>query len=794
MSAVRIAAFTLLIAWLGCAAPVLAQGVTWDGGGADDLWSTAANWKADVAPRPGDIVRFQGAVRTAPINDLLGTPLSGVLFDFDAAAFTLQGNRLSIFGGGIANQSIFVQTISNEVAFSGNVRINEVFFPALARPITFNGVVTVQGGTVTTAGISVVTFNGPLAGGSGLFGAPVLDVASGFVILGSAQNSYAGAARVSAGGVLRLEGHERIPNHSTIEMAGGVLDLNGATETVAGLGSVGSAQNSGVILGNGGHLIVDSGLNQQFIGTIEGSGQLTKTGSGNLGLSTVFGAASSYTGGTRVLGGTLTVGGGSLPDAGPVTVEQNGILAVQGSEGIGVLHLNGGLVIGGGSLAASSYELRSGTAGVALRGSGGLNKTTTGTVELTAANDYEGATNVAAGLLRIRNAFALPHATDLAIAGGATLELEHPVVGQTTTVGSLTGDGTLLLKSGTLAIGADSESSTFSGTFSGPASFGGGLRKVGAGTLTLSGPHHQAGFVSVEEGALDLPNGLAGAGDTLSVAAGARLSARGLVNRRILLVGDLAASGDLILGNLADGHVGGNGLLGTLDVGSHLVQLVNTAGPLNIAGRVLLGEGGRLTVLDQDQGFGLAGGAFGTATITASGNASIAGNLTNNGVVNGPTGPGETLTLTDDVTGVGSYTGNVTFADGFSPGLSPAVISMENATFDGTSSLLMELAASAHDKLELTGRLKLEGGLLTIALLDGFAPQAGQVFDLFDFSSIEGTFGNVLLPTLAEGLYWQTDSLYLDGSIAVAVPEPQTYALLLAGLGLLGFAARRRRK
>ena len=31
-------------------------------------------------------------------------------------------------------------------------------------------------------------------------------------------------------------------------------------------------------------------------------------------------------------------------------------------------------------------------------------------------------------------------------------------------------------------------------------------------------------------------------------------------------------------------------------------------------------------------------------------------------------------------------------------------------------------------------------------------------------------------------------------TITAAVPEPETYALMLAGLGLMGFIARRRRK
>ena len=45
---------------------------------------------------------------------------------------------------------------------------------------------------------------------------------------------------------------------------------------------------------------------------------------------------------------------------------------------------------------------------------------------------------------------------------------------------------------------------------------------------------------------------------------------------------------------------------------------------------------------------------------------------------------------------------------------------------------------------------------------------------------------------LGLGNHFLVDDIYLNQSPA-AVPEPETYAMLLAGLGLVGFAARRRK-
>jgi hypothetical protein len=57
----------------------------------------------------------------------------------------------------------------------------------------------------------------------------------------------------------------------------------------------------------------------------------------------------------------------------------------------------------------------------------------------------------------------------------------------------------------------------------------------------------------------------------------------------------------------------------------------------------------------------------------------------------------------------------------------------------------------------------------------------------FDFSITNPS--NSVINVTSASLYFGTKP---DIQIAVAVPEPETYAMLLAGLGLVGFAARRK--
>ena len=733
-------------------------GVTLDGG---QLTGSGILQGTGYAVRSGMIsVRLGGGALTKTTN---GTVV--------LAAANSYTNGTTIAGGTLQLQAVGALPSFTNVVISGGATLDLTSFSQSVQGLTLNdGTITGSGATLTTTGVTAQygTIAASLAGSGDL-----LKQGTGTVTL-SAANLYGGRTIVD-GGVLSLAVAGALPGASALSIGpGALLRLNGFDQSVASLTGPGS-----IDLGAG-TLSVDGSGN--LSGVISGSGGLVRQGTGTLLLS----GANTYTGQTLVTGGTLQLGNNALADTSSVRVAGGTLDVRQQSDLVGAVSLVSGTIQGTTGLLRSNagFSVESGQIGARLGGTGALTKTTAGVVTLGNNAIYSGATTIADGVLRLTVANALPTGTAVVISAPGILDLN----GNPAVIGSLTGGGTVSLGGATLSVGGNGQSTLFSGTLTGTGASG--LVKFGVETLALSNLNQYAGALDVEGGTLALPNGLAASGSAIQVGHGT-LAAQGIVNRALnVTFGQVAATGDLIVGDFSGAQ--GISIQGTLDAGSHVVQLVNNA-PVSISGTALLAQGGRLTSFNQGTGITLAPGG----TISASGNAFVDGNLLNRGMVAGPSAAGAFLTLTDDVSGDGSYTGNVAFGGKFSGGLSPARISMQNALFDSSSTLVMELAGltpgTQYDQLAASGTLELHNGSLLVTLLNGFTPHGGEVFDLLDWGTLSGTFGSISLPSLGADLAWNTANLYIDGTIAVAaIPEAEIYLMLAAGL--LGLGARRRKK
>jgi hypothetical protein len=166
--------------------------------------------------------------------------------------------------------------------------------------------------------------------------------------------------------------------------------------------------------------------------------------------------------------------------------------------------------------------------------------------------------------------------------------------------------------------------------------------------------------------------------------------------------------------------------------------------------------------------------------------------LINNGSVRGLSAE-RPLDLTGFVKGRGTFD-HVVFNGTFAPGLSPTISNVGSVAFGPSNNLIMELGGtqrgSEYDAIVASGDLGF-GGKLTIQYINGFNPQPGQSFDLFDWNTSHGTFSQIDLPSVAGG-QWSLANLYTTGVISVVpVPEPAAVLAWLAG-GLGGAASVRR--
>ncbi|MGL4398951.1 MAG: beta strand repeat-containing protein [Luteolibacter sp.] len=155
------------------------------------------------------------------------------------------------------------------------------------------------------------------------------------------------------------------------------------------------------------------------------------------------------------------------------------------------------------SVAAS----RSLTLGAQVSGTFGVDKLGDGTAVLASAlNNYTGDTSVSAGTLRLAANSVIPDGIgngNVSVAG--TLDLN----GKTETVNGLSGagiiDNTLTATSSILTIGANDQTSTFTGTLQNTSGTL-GLVKTGSGVLLLTGANTLSGSVAVNSGTLAYSN------------------------------------------------------------------------------------------------------------------------------------------------------------------------------------------------------------------------------------------------------------------------------------------------
>ena len=186
----------LTLAMASLATVLFAADRTWDGGGSDANWGTAANW-GGTAPSTNDALFFGGASKLVNTNDLAAdTPFAGVMFNSGAGAFTLAGNRITL-DGNITNRSTSAQTINLDLALSGTRTLS-----ATSGAITVNGAISGAGG-LTKTGIQPLIL--------------------------SASNSYAGVTTVKTGGVLRVTNANALgsTNGATVVENGGWLEVSG---------------------------------------------------------------------------------------------------------------------------------------------------------------------------------------------------------------------------------------------------------------------------------------------------------------------------------------------------------------------------------------------------------------------------------------------------------------------------------------------------------------------------------------------------------------------------------------
>ena len=445
------------------------------------------------------------------------------------------------------------------------------------------GFININGQTPITTLSGETTISAPIGGSGALVkrGSGTLTLASAFRPF---DNSYTGGTIVEAG-TLKLGSGTGIPDRSEVTVTGGTLDLNGLSHAFTKLSGAG-----GMIRNTGGEMFIDQSSDTTVASAISGSGALRKSGIGTLTLS----GNNTYSGGSRLEGGTLSVSGDSPIGGGMLTIGEGTTLQMTPGQllqnnlrvegdftitsnappGSGTLFLSGAIDLGATDrqLTVGNRPMQidgpiSGTAGLTITGPkrvsiGGLEANTfTGLTRVTSGSelglfkgssvpaiggdllvDFGGLVTIGAGE-RVQQ---IPLGSTITINGRMDILLNPFSIGDLQGSGEIMGipmfgDPTLTIQSG-----------NFSGSISGITPLETRIRKTTSGTLVLSGSNPYRGGTDIAAGTLFVNGTNTGAGLT-SVADTATLGGTGTINGPVTIANGGRLSPGVSVGTLTTG-------------------------------------------------------------------------------------------------------------------------------------------------------------------------------------------------------------------------------------------------
>lgn len=501
--------------------PVASTWSIWDGS-SSNAWGYSSygqysNWQDNALPASGAKVVF-GTTTAGNRNVALGAnrTVNAIRFDANGSGSYNIGNgsnayTLTMGGSGTAfiqqKSSTYDQTISAPVALANNTVVDMIG----SKNLTISGALSSTGNLVKegTGGKLILSGDNSNYSGNIYVNAGTLQAGNS-----NALGNTTGKTSVSGGATLEVTGN--ISTAESLDLSGtgyngaGALNNLSGNNTVSGTinladnatinAAAGTLTLSGAVVSDAGHKLTVAGAgNVTANGTIAtGSGGVQMDGTGTLTLS----GNNSFRGGLDINSGTVTLGAANrINDNVAVNISGGTFNLASNNETVGSLAGTGGTVtLGSANFTAGGDNASTSYAGTITGTSGSFTKTGTGTLTLSGANTYTGATTISAGTLALGASNVLSDSTAVTLQSGATFA----VGSNSDTIAKFSGTGgTISIASGGTLTAGDATSTSYSGALTGS----GTLVKQGSGTLTIASNVNFDGTVVVNAGSLSLTAG-----------------------------------------------------------------------------------------------------------------------------------------------------------------------------------------------------------------------------------------------------------------------------------------------